>query len=165
MLHSAVFWLWVSLALFVLVVIRPGVRTVLHLLDRKRAAIDLHLSEAARLRQEAADLLAKCQQQMQDEIEEARRMIANAEADARHIREEAGEKLKETLALRESVALSHIAEAEAAAVRNARAFASTLALETTREILAHHLPPEIDDLLVDQAITEVPEKMAVRVTG
>ncbi len=159
-LTPAVYALWVSMALFVLVVIRPGARAIVHLLDRKRAQIDLHLAEAARLRKEAADLLAQCQQQMQNEIEEARRMIAHAEADARHIREAAGEKLKATLALRESVAVSHIAEAEAAAVRNARDFAATLALAATREILAHDLPEGVPDRLVDQAVADIPERLA-----
>lgn len=161
-LHSAVFWLWVSLALFVAVAGRFVARLALHTIDRWRADVDLHLSQASSAREKAERELAQAQQQLRDEVKDAKRIMEEARLDAESHRKLSQEKLKHTLALKEAMVNTHIAEAEAAALRQARAYATTLALKTSEEALRNNLGDDARDLLIEQAIDDIAEKTMAR---
>lgn len=160
MLHNATFWLAVSMAVFLFFAGKPVCRGIRSLLDARRDAIRTELSEAERLRAEAQELLVESQRQHRDAVKEAEEIIADAKADAGRIRDEAALKLQQTLALREQQALAKIAEAEAAATREARDLATQLALAATRDVLRQRLTGSAADALVDQAIAELPQKMS-----
>ena len=160
MLHSAVFWLWVSMAVFLFAAGKPVARGIAGILDRKRDSIRLQLEEATRLCMEAEALLAASQQKQAEALATAERILADAKEDAARIRTEASEKLKKSLAVREQQALDKIAEAEASATREAKNLAAALALAASREVLLHGLSPATADQLVEQAIAEIPAKVA-----
>lgn len=160
MLHNATFWLAVSMAIFIAIAGKPIVRGIRSTLDSRREAIRTELAEAERLRAEAQELLVESQRQHHNAVKEAESIVADAKADAERIRAEAASKLKETLALKEQQALAKIAEAEAAATREARELATQLALAASREVLRQRLTGANADALVDQAINELPQKLA-----
>lgn len=160
MLHNATFWLAVSMAVFLAIAGKPVARGIRSLLDTRREAIRTELEEAERLRAEAQELLVESQRQHHNAVKEAESIVSDAKADAERIRAEAAEKLKQALALKEQQALAKIAEAEAAATREARDLATQLALAATRDVLRQRLTGTAGDALVDQAIAELPQKLA-----
>lgn len=160
MLHSSTFWLAVSMAIFIAIAGKPIAVGVRGILDSRREKIRTEIEEAERLRAEAQELLAESQRAHQNAVQTAEDIIADARADADAIRAEAATKLKQTLALREQQALAKIAEAEANATREARELATQLALAASREVLRQRLTGPAADALVDQAIAELPQKLA-----
>lgn len=157
---SAVFWLWVSMAIFITFAGKPLVRGIRAVLDSRRDAIRHELSEAERLRSEAQQLRDESQRQHENAVKEAAEIVATAKEDAERLRAEAAAKLKELLAVKEQQALAKIAEAEAAATREARDLATQLALAATRDVLRQRLSGSAADALVDQAIADLPQKLA-----
>lgn len=160
MLHTATFWLAVSMAIFLAVAGKPVARGFKATLDKRRDTIRLELEEAERLRAEAQELLLDSQRRHRDAVSEAEEIVTTAKADADRIRAEAADKLKQTLALREKQAMDKIAEAEATALAEARAMATELALAASREVLRQRLTGASADALIDKAINELPQKLA-----
>lgn len=160
MLHTATFWLFVSMVIFFAIAGKPMMKGMTSVLDTRRQAIRAKLEEAERLRAEAQNLLAQSQRQQQDALSEAREIIEDAKADAKRIREEAQAKLAEALAAREAQAMAKIAEAEATATREARDLAASLAIAASKIVLAERLDGTAADALIDQAIAELPTKLA-----
>lgn len=156
----ATFWLWISMAIFLSFAGKPIVRGIRGALDARREAVRTELAAAERLRNEAQALFDQSQQQHQNAVKEAEGIIATAKEDAERIRAEAAEKLKQALAVKEQQALAKIAEAEAAATREARDLATQLALAASRDVLRQRLSGAAGDALIDQAIADLPQKLA-----
>lgn len=160
MLHSATFWLFVSMAIFLMAAGKPIAKAVAAALDARREAVRAEISEAERLRAEAQELLLLCQRQHRDALQESAEIIAQAREDAQRIRDEAEKNLQDLLKNREDQALARIAEAEAMATRAARELATDLALGTCRDYLKSHLQGAEADALVERAIAEMPAKIS-----
>ena len=160
MIHNATFWLSVSMLLFIAVAGKPVSQAVVALLDKRRDAVRTELAAAAKLRSEAEELMAYTKRQQEAATVDAERIVREAQEDAARLRADAAEKLGKLLAAREQAALAKIAEAEALAVRDARALASTLALKVSRDVLVEKLVGSTADALVDSAIAELPETLA-----
>lgn len=160
MLMSAVFWLWVSMAVFIAVAGRPAGRAVVAMLDRQRDLVRKQIEETTRLRAEAEATLNRSVELQAEAEAQAARIVAEAEADAARIRAEDAERLRQSLAQHEKQAMDRIAEAEASALRDVRTYAAALALAASREVIRNTLSPTTADLLVDQAIAEIPAKIA-----
>lgn len=156
----ATFWLWVSMIVFLSFAGKPIVRGIRGALDARRDTVRTELAAAERLRSEAQALFDQSQQQQQNALKEAEEIVATARLDAERMRSEAADKLREIMALREQQALAKIAEAETAAIREARDLATQLALATTRDVLRQRLTGNAADALVDNAIAELPQKLA-----
>lgn len=160
MLHSAVFWMVVSMLAFLALVSKPVKKSVLAMLDGRRDKVRSELAEAERLRSEAQELLAASQRQHREAVQEAEGIIASAKEQATRMRAEAAESLKQLVASREEAALAKIAQAEANATREARELASQLALAASRELLKQKLTGASADALIDGAIADLPQKLA-----
>jgi F-type H+-transporting ATPase subunit b len=160
MLQNATFWLLVAMLVFLALVWKPGSKAITGMLDKRRDAVRSALEEAERLRAEAHDLLNESQRQHREAVQEAEQIIADAQDEAERIHADATTKLQQVLAAREAAALAKIAEAEAAATREARDLASQLALAASRDLLRQKLTGSAADALIDQAITDLPQKIA-----
>jgi len=158
--HHATFWLFVSMAIFLMGAGKPIAKGVATMLDQRRDAVRAELEQAERLRTEAQTLLTSTQQQHAQAVEEAARIIADAKAEADALRAEAAAKLQQILSAKEAAALAKIAEAEANATRQARELATEMALAATRDLLRQKLTGASADALVDQAIADLPAKLA-----
>lgn len=159
-IHNATFWLAVSMAIFLAIAGKPAARAIRGTLDARREAIRTELAEAERLRAEAQELLSESQRAHHNAVQEAQSIIADAQTAADAIRAEAAIKTKQSLELKEQQALSKIAEAEANATREARELATQLALAASRDVLRQRLTGSTADALIDQAIAELPQKLA-----
>lgn len=160
MFYSATFWMFVSMAIFFAIAWKPGSKAIAGLLDKRRDAVRTALDEAERLRAEAHELLNDSQRKHREAVQEAEQIVADAKDEAQQLRLEAAARLQQTLAAREAAALAKIAEAEAAATREARDLATQLALAASREMLRQKLVGSAADALIDQAIADLPQKLA-----
>ena len=160
MLHSATFWLVVSMLMFLALVGKPAGKAIAKGLDARRDAVRHELAKAERLRAEAEELLSKYQQQLLDALQEAETILSDAKEDAGRMREEAALLLKNVLAAKEAEAMARIAEAEENATREARQMAANIAISATRILLSERLKGDAAEQLVDNAIAHLPQKLA-----
>ena len=161
MLHSATFWLAISMLVFIAIVYKPGSRAVLKSLDARSHALKSELEKARALRAEAEEWLADSIKKQEEATRLAESIIAEARADAVRLTDDARNKMNETLAAREAAALAKIAEAEANATREAKAMAAEMAIAASREYLKQRLNAEGNTKLVDDAIAGItPDKAA-----
>ena len=153
------FWLAIAFALFVGLLARPVGRKIGDALDGRSKKIETEIEEAARLRDEAQALLASYQRKSREALKEAEDILANAEAEAKRLAEEAAVELAASLKRREQMALEKIAQAEARAVDDVRNAAVDVALAATRELIQKNLDTGKANALVDAAIGELPKKL------
>lgn len=160
MMHSAVFWLVIAMAVFFAIAGKPLVKTIRGIIDKHRETVCQEMEAAARLRSEAQELLIQIRQKHSEATKEAEVIIANAKADAERLHTEAAAKLEALLALREKQALDKIAEAEAKAIAEARQLAARLSVAASSDILKQRLVGATADSLIDASIAELPSKLA-----
>ena len=153
------FWLAVSFALFVGLLARPVSQKIGEALDGRSKKIETEIEGATRLRDEAQALLASYQRKSREALKEAEDILANAEAEAKRLAEEAAVELAASLKRREQMALEKIAQAEARAVEDVRNAAVDVALAATRELIQKNLDANKATALVDAAIDELPKKL------
>ncbi len=153
------FWLAIAFVVFVAAMAKPLGGKIAAALDSRANAIARELEEAGKLRDEAQALLASYQRKSRDALKEAEQILANAEAEARRIREDAAAQLEAALKRREQLAMEKIAQAEARAVEDVRNAAVDVALAATRELIEKNLDADKSKALVEDAIKELPKRL------
>ncbi len=153
------FWLAIAFAVFIAVMAKPLGSKIAAALDSRATAIARELEEAGKLRDEAQALLASYQRKSRDALKEAEQILANAEAEARRIREDATAQLEAALKRREQLAMDKIAQAEARAVEDVRNTAVDVALAATRELIEKNLDADKSKALVEDAIKDLPKRL------
>jgi len=152
------FWVALSLVIFIALVWKPAKRIVLGGLDDRADKIRAELDEAAKLREEAQELLAAYKRKQRDAERETEEIMSQARTEAQHMREQATKDLEALLERREQQAVDRIARAEEQAVAEVRGLAVDLAIAATRKLLAD----EIDDgkaaALIDDSIGQLDDK-------
>ena len=128
-------------------------------LDERAAKIKAELDEAQRLRDDAQKLLAQYLQKQRDAVAEARALLERAAGEAARNRSAAAAELEVSLKRREQHAIDRIAQAEAKAIQEVRAYAVDLAVAATRKLIESNLPSERATELVDQAIAELSQRL------
>jgi F-type H+-transporting ATPase subunit b len=119
------FWVAVAFVILMVVFAYLGVhKTALSALDHRAARIKAELDDAARLKQEAAKVLADYKARSASAEREAQDIIANARSEAERIATDAKAKMEDFLARRTKTAESKIALAEAQALAVVRAAAA-----------------------------------------
>ena len=156
---TAEFWVLVAFVIFVVAAAKPLFRMVTQALDDKAETIRNQLDEAARLREEAQELLASYQRKQRDALKETEDIAQRAREDADRLAAKAVTDLERALKRREQLAIERIAQAETKAMDEVRAMAVDAALEATRRILAENVKGEKADALVAAAIKELPDKL------
>lgn len=153
------FWLAIAFAIFVILMAKPLGGKIAAALDTRSKAIAREIEEAAKLRDEAQALLASYQRKSRDALKEAEQILANAEAEARRIRDDAAAHLQTSLKRREQLALDKIAQAEARAVEDVRNAAVDVALAATRALIEQNLDADKSTALVEDAIKDLPKRL------
>lgn len=153
------FWLAIAFVIFIALMAKPLGSKIGAALDSRANAIAREIAEAEKLRDEAQALLASYQRKSREALKEAEQILANAEAEARRIREDAAAQLEASLKRREQLALDKIAQAEARAVEDVRNAAVDVALAATRELIEKNLDTDKSQALVEDAIKDLPKRL------
>ena len=153
---------WVAVAFVILMVVFGylGVfKSAMSALDKRAERIKAELDDAARLKQEAAKVLADYKARSAAAEREAADIIANAKAEAERIAADAKVKMEDFVARRTKTAESKIALAEAQALADVRAAAAEAAVQAASTILAQSVKGQVADDLLAKGITEVRQKL------
>ena len=159
MVFDNTFWAFISLLIFIGVIIYMGVpKMITGMLDNRIKKIEEDLNEAKRLREEAQAMLAEYGRKRQEAESEAEDIVIAAQEEARRLREEAVESLKEMVARRTHTVEQKIAQAEAQALAEVRSRSADVAIEAARVILTKQMETE-GDALIEQSIKDVGAKL------
>ena len=154
------FWVMISFALFMLVLIWKGVPGMIgKALDSRANAIRTELDEARRLREEAQQLLADYQRKAREAEDEAKSIVEAARREAENLATETRKALAEQVDRRTRAAEEKIARAEAQAVSDVRAAAVDLAVRASETILKEKISGGASASLTDAAIRDLKGKL------
>jgi F-type H+-transporting ATPase subunit b len=149
---------FVALAMLVVFAIMLKARVpslVAKALDSRIADIRQQLDEAAKLRAEAEALRDEYVKKAKDAAKEIVAMKEAAEHQAAEIVEKAKRDSTALIARRQAIAENKIAAAERAAIEEVRASAASAAAVAARELIAKQHGAEADSKLVDQTIAQL----------
>lgn len=159
-LQDGHFWVGAAFTLLMLILLRLGVhKTAAGALDARAKEIQDQLDEARRIREEATALLENIKAQKAEADETAKEMMANAKAEAKRLEKEAGEKLAEQITRRAALAERKIATAEAQAAADVKAAAADLAAQLAESVLAARAASSKSDPLVDEAVKDLAARL------
>ena len=159
-LHNTDFVVSIGFLVFVGVLLRykvPG--KIAGLLDARAAQIKSELEEARTLRDEAKALLASYEKKQKDVLEQSERIVASAKEEAMNAAAQAKADLKMAIARRLAAAEDQIASAEAAAIREVREKAISVAVAAAGDVLAKQMTAEGAAASIDSAIAQVEAKL------
>ncbi|HLZ66355.1 MAG TPA: F0F1 ATP synthase subunit B [Aliidongia sp.] len=157
--HDVEFWIALAFVVAVAVLIKKAAPGIVSGLDARAARIKAEIEEAKRLRAEAEATLAEYQRKQRDALAEAQSIVTRAKEDAERIGREAEAELEAALKRREASTMDKIAQAEAKALAEVRHVAVDVAVETTRQLLKESLDQQRGSALIDQAIEELPQRL------
>lgn len=129
------------------------------LLDKRAEGISTELEEARALREEAQTILASYERKQREVQELSDAIVAQAKTDADAAAVKAKEDIKTSIARRLASAEDQIASAQAAAVRDVRNTAVTVAVAAAQDVIAKQMTAADANKLIDEAITDVGEKL------
>ncbi len=159
-LQNTNFVVLVAFVLFVGFLIYMGVpKTLVGLLDKRAATIKAELDEARALREEAKTVLASYERKQKEVAEQTDRIIASAKEEAMAAAAQAKADLKTAIARRLQAAEEQIASAEAAAVRQVRERAVSVAISAAGDLLAKQMTAEAAKGSIDEAIAQVEARL------
>jgi F-type H+-transporting ATPase subunit b len=160
MLQDPVFWVAVSLVIFLALAWRAGAPgMVIKALDGRAERVTKELAEAKSLREEAQRLLAEYQRKQKEAQGEADQIVAAAKAEAERLKAESIAKVNEFVARRSKLAEQKIAQAEAQAIAEVRATAADVAVEAARSLLVQSMKSGAGADITAAAIREVGGKL------
>lgn len=153
--HGA-FWVLIAILIFAVIAGRKIMAAVNGMLDARTASVQSAVDEAARLKAEAETMLRDAKLAQAQALEDAKNILATAQAGAARMAAELEAEAKTTAKWRERMAMERIAAAEAAAVHDVRAAAIDIATAASSAILRDGFGAEADAAMLDQAIAGVP---------
>lgn len=154
------FWVLVGFVLVIAILLWKGVPGMVgRMLDQRAKVIEAELAEAARLRQEAMDLLADYQKKSANAEDEAKAILTEARAEAARIAEESRANLKAQIERRAKAAQDKIAQAEAAAMSEIRALAADAATAAAERLITARMDESRAANLVSASIQGLSEKL------
>ncbi|MCB2094652.1 MAG: F0F1 ATP synthase subunit B [Rhodobacteraceae bacterium] len=159
-LRSTDFVVTISFLLFVAVLVYLKVPGLLGgLLDKRAAGIKADLDEARALHDEARGILASYERKHKEVREQADRIVDSAKREAMAAAEQAKADLAASITRRLAAAEDQIASAEAAAVREVRDRAVTLAVAAAGDLIAGQMSAADKAKLIEASIGEVEAKL------
>ena len=154
------FWVGVAFVLFFALFGRRLWRFMTAKLDERSAAVRAELEEAARLREEARDLLADHRRRERESAAEAEAILSRAREEASRLAEAAAARLDAELARRMRLAEERIALMEANAVADIRAAAIEAVVAATGRAIAAEIDADADAALIDRASAGLETRLA-----
>ena len=158
-LQNPTLWVAAAAVLFIALVWQPLGRMLANAFDKRAADIRKEIEEAEALLSEAKTLLAKYTGELVSAESQARKIIAQAEAEAFQIRQHAAKELEHALIAREQHALARIQQAEAAAVAEIRDATVALTMDATRTALRQHMNDNHQTQLLQKAVDAVGSRL------
>jgi len=159
-LYNTNFVVTVAFVCFVSVVLYLGVPKILaKMLDARADGIRAELEEAKSLRDEAKALLASYEKKQTEVQAQANRILEAARVEAAAAAEQAKADIVTSVARRLVSAEEQIASAEAAAVKEVRDQAISVAVGAARDIIASQMSAADGNSLIDTAIEQVGTKL------
>ena len=159
-MFEAEFWVAIAFLVFVGVLGYFGVhRRLVKGIDDRRDRIKAELDEARRLKAEAEALLAQYRRKQHEAEQEAQAIVAGAKAEAERLAAEAESKLEEFVARRTKMAESKIAQAESQAIADVRSAAAEAAVAAAEMILTRTVKDKVADDLIAKGVAEVKSKL------
>ena len=129
------------------------------MLDQRADGIKKELDEARALREEAQSILASYERKQKEVQEQANRIVEAARQDAEAVAAQAKEELAKSVTRRLAAAEDQISSAQAAAERDVRDAAVSIAINAAREVIAKQLTATEANKLIDAAISDVETKL------
>jgi len=149
---------WVAVAFFVLLGIAAwmgGFKTIGNLLDKRGQRIATELEEARRLSAEARALRDEYMTKRREAEKEAGEIVAAARDEAARVSQEAHNRLAEFVAGRTAAAEAKIAQAEAQATSEVRSAAADAGLRAAEVILRQRTQGETAEALVRSGVIQI----------
>jgi F-type H+-transporting ATPase subunit b len=129
------------------------------LLDARAVQIKADLDEARALRDEARAILSSYERKQKDVQEQSDRIVAAAREEAMAAAKQAKDDLKASIGRRLAAAEDQIASAQAAAIRQVRETAVSVAIAAAGDVLARQMTAEAAEASIDAAIAQVEAKL------
>ncbi len=148
------FLLFLALVLYLKV---PGL--ISDMLNKRAEGIRKDLDEARSLREEAQTILASYERKQKEVKEQAQRIIDHAKEEAAIAAEQARKDLEASIARRLAAAEDQIASAQAAAVKEVRDTAISVAVGAAGDVIAKSMTATEANKLIDAAIKEAEAKL------
>jgi F-type H+-transporting ATPase subunit b len=159
-MFEAEFWVAVAFVVLLGVLGYVGAHTrLLKGIDGRRERIKSELDEARRLKAEAEALLATYRRRQQEAEREAETIIASAKGEAERLAAEAEAKIEEFIARHTKMAENKIAQAEAQAVADVRSAAADVAVAAAETILSRSVKDKLADDLLAKGIADFKAKL------
>lgn len=153
--HETDVWIAVAFFLFLLVAMKYVLPPITKGLDARGAKIRDQLEQANRLKAEAEALLDQYKAEQAKKLAEAESILEAARRDAENIRTRAADDLKQSLARRTAQAEEKIARAEADAVAALRRQMVEAATESARAMLIEKVTSEAADPALARAFRAI----------
>lgn len=129
------------------------------MLDKRADTIKSELEEARALREEAQTLLASYERKQKEVQDQADRIVSAAKEEAKAAAAQAQVDLAKSLERRMAAAEDQITSAQAAAVKEVRDQAVTIAIAAARDVIAKQMTATDGNKLIDDAIAQVGDKL------
>jgi F-type H+-transporting ATPase subunit b len=129
------------------------------LLDKRANDIRAELDEAKRLRAEAEAMLADAQRARTEALAEAAEMMLRSRAEAAQLAEAAAAETEAASRRRERMALDRIAAAEKAAIADVRHIAADIATHAAERAIREGLTADTATAILDSAIADLPRAL------
>ena len=155
-------WVFIAFVIFFVLFGKKIWGALADMLDARATKVRSELEEASRLRKEAEAMLKSAQTSRDEELADAKKLIAGAQAEAARLTAATAAEAEASAKRREQMALDRIAAAEKAAVDEVRYTAVDVASIAARQVIAEGLTQETGTALVDQAIAQLPTALARR---
>ena len=153
------FFALVGLVFFIAILVYVGLpRIIGTMLDKQIAKIESDLSEAKKLREDAAALLVEYEQKRIAAEADAQSIIAAAQEEAIRLTAQAQASLADLVARRTKAVEDKIAQAEAQAIGEVRGRSADLAVEAARLVLTDEMNRK-GGRVIDKAISDVSSKL------
>lgn len=153
--HGA-FWVFVAVVIFAILAGRRLATAVVGMLDARTKQVQDALDEAAQLKAEAEAMLRDAQAAQAQAVKDAEQILSSATAEAARMAAALAAEAEATTKRRERMAMERIAAAEAAAVKEVRAAAIDIATAASARLLQDTFGAATDAVMIDQSIAGVP---------
>jgi len=129
------------------------------MLDKRAVQIQSELEQARDLREEAQTLLASFERKQKQVQDQAAAIVSSARAEAEDAAKEAHEQLAKSMERRLQAATDQIQSAEAAAVRQVKDQAVSVAMQAAASVMKSKMGDQSASAMIDDAIREVGAKL------
>ena len=129
------------------------------MLDERAVGIQSELDEARSLREEAQSILADYERKQKEVQGQANQIVANAKEEAKAAAVNAKDELKASITRRLAAAEDQIASAQAAAIKEVKDTAVSVAIAAAQDVIAKGMQAKDAADLIDASIANVGEKL------